>query len=336
MKFVIIDINNLVHRAKHVVSNYDSFDECVGMVLTIVFNSMKKSYEKFKAEHCVACFDSRSWRKGEYPDWKGDRTAYSDKTDQEKEQADVIIKVLDDLKEFLNKSTNVTVLSTDEIEADDFVARWVQLHNDGEFKHVIVSADGDFKQLVTPNTDLYDPIRNTLYTSTGVYFEDGKRAGKSTPTIQKYGQIWKVKYNKKTLEPETFEPEWELFKVCIRGVKNNTKSAFPRVYETKMRTAFEDKGGLIWNNFINSTWGPEEARNSVRERYDLNKTLMDLRCQPDRIVSIIDDSINTALDKERKQMVGAHFARFCGKYNLPRLASNPNSIVDLLSSPYDA
>ncbi len=337
MKFVLLDINNLVHRSKHVIKQYDSFDECVGMVLTIVFNSIRKSYEKFGAQHMVACVDSSSWRKDVYPEWKADRKiAHAKRTPKEKEEYEIINEVINDVRDFLRENTNVTVLEYRGIEADDFIARWVALHNNYAFDHVIVSADGDFKQLVRDHVDLYDPIRQILYTSTGVYMQDGKRPGKNTPTIQRYGETWKVKYNKKTGDAETFEPDWELFKVSIRGVKNNTRSAYPRVYETKMREAFNDMGGLKWNNFINSVWGPDDARKSVREIYDLNRSLMDLTAQPPNIKQNIDNTIEEALNKRRKQMVGAHFSRFCARYRLTRLSQNPNAIVRILSSPYDA
>jgi len=336
MHFVLMDINNLVHRAKHVVTHYETFDECVGMVLTIVFNSLKKSNEQFGAQHCVACFDSYSWRKKVYPEWKADRKKdYDTMTPKKKEEEEVIKKVLTDVSEFLKNNTNVTVLERGGIEADDFIARWVQLHNDESFKHVIVSADGDFKQLVRDGVDLFDPIRNILYSMDGVFYQDGKRKGKNTPVVTKYGQEWKIKYNKKTGEVETLEPQWEIFKICIRGVKNNTKSAFPRVYETKMRKAFNDKGGLEWNNFINQHWGPEDARQSVRERYEFNRTLMDLNCLPKDIVIQIDEAVYEALGKERKRMVGAYFERFCGRYGLDRLSSRPQNIVSILSKPYD-
>ncbi len=333
--FVVIDISNLVHRAKHVIKHYDTFDECVGMVLTIVFNSLKKSYDRFGAQHCVACFDSWSWRKDFYPDWKGDRDDYSTLAPSKKEEYDIIHTVIKDVRDFFITNTNVTVLYQEGIEADDFVARWVQIHNDERFSHVIVSSDNDFKQLVRKNVDLFDPIRSTLFTLDGIFFDDGKPIGRKVKTYVKYGQTWKVKLNKKSGEPEVLDPEWEIFKACIRGVKNNTKSAYPRVYETKMRKAFNDKGGLEWNNFINTEWGPEGSRQSVRERYELNKSLLDLRYQPDEIIDQIDETICIALSKGLKQMVGVHFKQFCGKYELINLAKYSQPIINLLSNPYD-
>lgn len=331
MKFCIIDISNLVHRAKHVITKYDSFDECVGLTLTIVFNSLKKSYEKFGAEHCVACFDASSWRKDIYPAYKADRD--KDKSPVKKEEDEIIWQVINDLKKFLSDYTNVTVLHEKGIEADDFIARWTQLHDDESFEHIIISGDGDFKQLVRPGVELYDPIRNFLYTSDGIYFQDGKKVGKEQPTKEKHGETWKVKLTKAG-EPEVFEPEWELFQLCIRGRKNNLRTAYPRVRSVKMREAYDDRGGPVWNDFINSIWGEEDNRQSVRKRYEENRILLDLRMQPQDIKDQMDLAINQALDKDTKMMVGAYFARFCGKYRLNNLVNQAAAISQLLSAPY--
>ena len=337
MKFCIIDINNLVHRSKHVIKNYDSFDECVGLVLTIVFNSIKKTYDRFGAEHCVACFDSYSWRKDIYKIYKANREKdFNDLSPQKIEEHQIIKTVLNDLRQFLKDFTNVTVLDAPAVEADDFIARWVQLHIDDVFEHVIISGDGDFKQLVRKNVELFNPLTpNTLYTMEGVFVFDGKKPGKNL-TAYKHGQTWKIKMNKKTGKPETFEPEWELFKKCIRGdSSDNIKSAFPRVRETRMRKAWEDRGGLEWNNFINETWGPEDDRQSVRKRYELNQKLVDLTKQPEHIILLMDETTTEALNKSRKQMVGTYFMKFCSRYELNNLMNQSDSIVRILSSPYD-
>jgi len=333
MKFAIIDVNNLVHRAKHSISKYDSFDECVAMTLDRLFGSLRKAYEKFGSDHCVACFDSpRPWRKELYPDYKGDRN--HDDSPIKLEEREIIKQVLINLKKFLEEHTNVTVLSQEGIEADDFIARWVDLHDDPEFTHVIVSADKDFMQLVRDGVELFDPIRYILYTTDGVFFQDGLKKKKGQETVDRHGEWWKIKCNKKTDEPEIVEPSWHLFYQCIRGRKNNLQSAWPGVYETRMRAAFEDKGGPKWNAFINNMWGDDDNRQSVRQRYDFNRRLLDLRRQPPHIISAMDETINVALDKKPKQMVGAWFAKFCGQYRLKKLVAQAAPITALLASSY--
>lgn len=332
MKYAIIDVNNLVHRAKHTVSHYDTFDECVSMTLDRLFGSLRKVYEKFGAEHCVACFDQRSWRKDVFPDYKGDRN--QDESPIKLEEREIIKQVLISLEKFLVEHTNVTVLSRKGIEADDFVARWVQLHVDPEFTHIIVSADKDFMQLIRDGVELFNPIQQILYTTDGIFFQDGKKKANHQTEVQRHGERWKIKCDKKTEEPEIVEPEWSVFEKCIRGRKNNLPTAYPRVYETKMRIAFNDKGGPKWNAFINTIWGDEKNRQSVRKRYDFNRRLFDLKRQPPEIIADMDESINEALDTKPKQMVGAWFAKFCGKYRLVKLSSQASSITALLASKY--
>ena len=332
MKFAIVDVNNLVHRSKHVVSSYESFDACVAMTLTILFGSLRKSYEKFGAEHCVACFDSYSWRKDVFADYKGDRER--DDSPVKLEEREIIKEVLIKLQEFLREHTNVTVLSAEGIEADDFIARWVQLHDDPSFTHVIISADGDFKQLVRDGVELFNPIQNVLYTTDGVFFDDGNRPKKTQETVERHGQKWKIKYKKGTDIPEVVEPEWELFEKCIRGRKNNLRTAWPRVTTKKMRAAFDDRGGPVWNDFINAIWGEADARQSVRARYDFNRKLLDLRLQPPEVIEVMDLTINESIEKKKRTMVGAWFAKFCGKYRLVKLVDQAAPITRLLAAPY--
>lgn len=359
MRFVLIDVNNLVHRAKHVVRNYEDFDDCVGQTLTIVFQSLRKSYEKFEATHCVACFDSYSWRKRHYPEYKANRNKV-DQSPKDAEEHEIIIRVLRDLHDFLERFTNVTVLEAPAIEADDFIARWVSVHDDEAFSHIIISADGDFKQLVASNVELYNPINNTLFTTSGVYFQDGKRPRRGELTIDRFGETWKVRMKKVKVKreitrtepdgtvkkevhdeymerPEVFDPAWELFLKCIRGdSSDNIKPSFPRAREDKLREAYADRGGIKWNNLINGFFKVGDENRAVRPLYDRNRMLIDLKAQPDEVKAQIDGAIYDAMQKERKQMVQAYFIKFCNRYRLPNLVKQAESITGILASPYGA
>ena len=331
MKYSIVDFSNLVHRAKYVVSSYDTIDDAVGLVLTIVFGSIRKTYEKFDSQHCVACFDHDSWRSTLYPEYKKNRR--KPMTPEEAENRAIVVQVLNDVEVFLREKTNVTVLKSEDMEADDFVARWIQNHPHDE--HVIISSDSDFKQLVTNSVELYNPVSSTLFTMDGVFIQDGTRVGRKTPTATKYGEVWKIKFNKKTQAPETFDPDWELFYKCIRGdATDNIKQAFPKVRETRMRTAYEDRGGLEWNNLLNETWGPEDAKQSVKKRYEFNQLLIDLTAQPDVVKETLDEEIDIQLSRPRRHHVGVQFAKFCGQFNLPRLRQQSSVFGQILSRSY--
>lgn len=334
MKHAVIDISNQVHRAKHVVKTYDSFDECVGLILSNVFMSIRKAHEKFKANHCVVCFDSYSWRRDIYPEYKANRRD-EEPTEQKIEEHKIIKEVIANLKDFFDNYTNVTVLCGYGMEADDFIARWVQLHDDPMFQHVIISSDSDLKQLVSSNVELFDPIQNTLYTSYGVFVQDGKRVHKTDGVIELYDEVWKIKVNKKTGEPEVLEPQWNLFMKCIRGDSgDNITTAYPRVLEKKLRQAYENKGGYEWNNIINAEWGPEENRQSVKERYERNRKLIDLTMQPVEIKNEMDRIIGEAIEPKNKILIGAYFAKYCQRYRLNRLQTQANIITQILANPY--
>jgi len=336
MRFVLIDANSLVHRMKHVIKYYESFEECVAMILHNVFMALQRSYEQFGAQHLVACFDSYSWRKEYFPPYKADRDTERALWSPSKiEQEEILRQVLRELRIFLQEFTNVTVLSEPGMEADDFIARWVVLHHDPVLSHIIVSADGDFKQLVTENVHLYDPLYHRLFLPEGVFIQDGKPFQKSTEYIERYGQKWKVLYDKKTARPVRTEGEWSLFEKCIRGGKNNLRTAYPRVQTKKLRKAFEDKGGVEWNNVLNHIWGPDDERQSVRKRYEFNRLMLDLTRQPQEIKDRMDEVIYREITKPPARMIGMYLRKFAGKYRLEGVLNYADSIVHLLSRRYD-
>ena len=64
----------------------------------------------------------------------------------QQEEEKVFWETFDAFKEFVTTKTNCTVLQHSQLEADDLIAGWIQLHPEDE--HVIVSTDGDFAQLI--------------------------------------------------------------------------------------------------------------------------------------------------------------------------------------------
>lgn len=184
-------MNNLVNRAVHVVKTTPDHREWIARTYAIIFQSIAKVAGKFAADHCVACFDSYSWRETIYQIYKENRR--HDLSEKKLETKKVSHMVLREFVVYLRDKTNMTVLEAPGVEADDFVARWVQRHQDTTHSHVIISNDADFKQLVGPGTDLYDPIPAVLYTSDGVYYQD-ERKDPNHPSTHRYGETWKIRY----------------------------------------------------------------------------------------------------------------------------------------------
>lgn len=346
MKFCLFDASNLVHRAKHVVGKPKapsiahmeestfSTDERVGMILHIMFNSLKRAYERFGAQHAVVCFDRRSWRREITETYKANRREVV-RTPTEEAEHKMILETIDTVRDFFRDYTNVTVLEAQFVEADDFIARWIQLHEDEAFEHVIISTDTDFKQLVRPGVELFSPMQSTLYTCDGVFYQDGKKPKKEEVTVEKYGETWKIKVDKQG-DAVKFDPKWELFEKCIRGdTSDNIPSAWPGVRTVAMEKAFYGDA-LAWNNFINSTWGGEDNPTSVKQRYEENKLLIDLTMQPEPVKELIDETIADAVERPRKPLVGAYFTKFCAKYGLMSLLGRADSIGRILNSSYNS
>ena len=267
MTYILIDTANTFFRARHVVRG--DIDTKVGMAMHITLNSIKKAWQDFNGSHVVFCLEGRSWRKDFYEPYKRNRKEHRDAmSPREAEEDKIFWEIFDEFKDFVGSKTNCTVLHNPVLEADDLIAGWIQNHpND---KHVIVSTDGDFAQLISPNVQQYNGVSNTIITHEG-YFDDKKRE----PVV-----------DKKTGQPKPApDPAFMLFEKCMRGdTSDNVFSAYPGVRKkgTKNKVglieAFEDKAtkGFNWNNMMLQRWvdhNGEEHR--VLDDYNRNVTLCD-------------------------------------------------------------
>ena len=162
--YILVDTLNTFFRARHVVRG--DIDTKVGMALHITLNSVKKAWRDFEGSHVVFCLEGRSWRKDFYQPYKRNRQVSRDAmTPSQQEEDKVFFEIFDEFKDFIADKTNCTVLQNPVLEADDYIAGWVQAHpNDN---HVIVSTDGDFAQLIAPNVKQYNGISNTTITHEG-------------------------------------------------------------------------------------------------------------------------------------------------------------------------
>jgi hypothetical protein len=171
MKFVLIDAANLFNRAHHVCGG-DPYTKA-GMALHIIFNSLDKAFRQHGANHLVLCGEGRSWRYDFYPQYKAKRKLLREtQSPKEKEEQEVFYDVLKDFVEFMAENTKCTVLQTQGAEADDLIARFIQLHPNDE--HMILSGDSDMVQLIAPNVTIYNGVTNHLVTHTGVFDERGR------------------------------------------------------------------------------------------------------------------------------------------------------------------
>ncbi len=323
--YLLVDTMNTFFRARHVVRG--DVSEKVGMAIHITLNAINKCYKKFNADHVVFALEGRSWRKDFYTPYKKNR---SDKraalTPKEVEEDTAFFEAYDDFLKFMTERTNCSTIKCDIAEADDIIARFIAMHPDDE--HVIVSSDTDFVQLLTPTVHQYNGITKETIRLDGVFDDAGK------PVLDKKTKEHKV----------PADPQYQLFKKCMRGdATDNVFSAYPGVREkgTKNKTglieAYADKDtrGFAWNNLMLQRWtdhNGEEHR--VLDDYERNVTLVDLTAQPTEIRDYVDDIITEQAVAKNKQMVGAHFMKFCGKWDMQRIAENATQFADLLQKNY--
>jgi 5'-3' exonuclease len=297
------------------------------MALHITFNSIKKAWTDFNADHVVFCLEGRSWRKDFYQPYKRNRQETRDAlTPREAEEDKMFWEIFDEFKDFVQTKTNCTVMQHPQLEADDLIAGWVQNHPHDN--HVIISTDGDFAQLIAPNVKQYNGVSNITTTHEG-YFDD---KGKSV-----------IDKKTKEIKPAP-NPDWLLFEKCMRGdTSDNVFSAYPgvRVKGTKNKVglteAYADKNtkGYAWNNLMLQRWSDHEGvEHRVLDDYNRNVTLCDLTAQPLEIKELINNTIKQASFPKDITQVGMRLIKFCAKWDMQRVADNAQLYAVPLNARY--
>jgi len=324
--YILVDTANCFFRARHVVRG--NLEDKIGMSIHTVLGSVRKAWRDFKGDHVVFCLEGRSWRKDFYEPYKRQRSeARAAQSPREAEEDRVFWETFDQFKEFIANKTNSTVLHHPQLEADDLIAGWIKSHpND---RHIIISTDGDFAQLISPNVTQYNGVMGITITHEGYYDEKGK------PVVDK---------KTKEVKPAP-NPEWLLFEKCMRGdTSDNIFSAYPGVREkgtkTKigLREAFVDKQnkGYAWNNMMLQRWVDHEGKeHRVIDDYNRNVQLCDLNAQPKHIKDIIKETINNEINQNKNiEQVGIRLIKFCSSYDLQKIAEQVQSYAEPLNSRY--
>jgi hypothetical protein len=72
----------------------------------------------------------------------------------------------------------------------------------------------------------------------------------------------------------------------------------------------------------------------VLDDYERNCTLIDLNAQPADVKATVDACIREQLSHKDVGMVGAHFLKFCGKYELTKLSDSADQVSRWLNETY--
>jgi len=326
MKYALIDTANTFFRARHIASRSSTVDEKIGMAIHLTLASTNQIVKRFGIDHVVFCLEGRSWRKDFYAPYKKNRVVDTlSQTEAEVEENTMFWQTYEAFTNYLKDRTNCSVLRDPKAEADDLIARWIHLHPADE--HFIISTDSDFYQLISPTVKQYSGVTGELITLEGFFKENGK------PVLDKLK-------NPKLLE----DPQYILFRKIMRGdATDNVFSAFPGVREkgsakkAGLIEAYADrhKQGYAWNNMQLSRWSDHEGNEvRVKDAYERNRTLIDLTAQPDDVKLSVDTNIREGVRTTTIPQVGLHLLKFCGKYELQKIADNAETYAKWLNSPY--
>lgn len=317
--FVLVDTLNLSFRVRYGMRAPD-MDTTVGLALHVIFNSVKKVWNQFNADHLVFALEGRSWRKDIYKPYKAHRREQAAQRTQEQIDDDQqFFEAMDDFVQFLKSHTNCSVLQHPQAEADDMIARWIALHPHDD--HVLISTDSDFHQLLAPNVKIYNGIDGLLYTHTGVWDKDGNPAA-----------------NKKQQPMAVPNPAWLLFQKIMRGDPgDNIMSAYPGVRKKRLEEAFDNRHeqGYAWNNLMLSKWQDHDGHEiRVKDAYERNRILIDLHAQPVELKAAWDQLIQANVRQEPNTQVGFHLIKFATKWGLARIQQHASDYSRLLSAAY--
>jgi len=269
--------------------------------------TLRSFYRKIKPDQVALAFEGgQNWRKAYTKSdacvskriYKANRV-----TDDSKVAFYDLIRSFEELARL---HTSLVCLSAPSLEGDDVIAGYAQHFSALGDEVVILSGDKDFIQLLKlPGVSLMNP-------------DDGKLRG----------------WDKET--GEKIDPDYFMFEKAIRGdAGDNVMSAYPRVFATKIKKAYENEYDRT--NLMNHTWEfsdpstGEKRTYRVGDLFEENMKLMNLFQQPPEIRQLLEETIKHEV-VHHGQFSLFHFQKFCGKYKLKKIGEDVTSFVELFSS----
>jgi DNA polymerase-1 len=178
---MVFDGLNTFIRAFGATPSTNEDGEHIGGITGFLY-SIGKAVRDFKPSRCVIVFDGRGGsarRKKIYGDYKGNRAnktrlrrhdhqqfpSLEDEQEAMRWQFSRLVSYLDNLP--------VTFLAIDGIEADDTIAYIAQMYEPISKKITIVSTDRDFYQLISPQLQVWSPIKKKMYDEKALIEEFG-------------------------------------------------------------------------------------------------------------------------------------------------------------------
>jgi len=174
-----VAIANILQFADDIKKNSDDKDKAVNIIRHAILTSLKSYKKKYGREYgelIIACDGRNYWRKDIFPFYKAGRKENRDKSDLDWK---LIFDTMAEIRVDLAEHFPYKVIHLDKAEADDVIGvlvKWTQsngLITQGLYeepqKVLIISSDGDFKQLQKyPNVRQWSPQQKKFVTTTNV------------------------------------------------------------------------------------------------------------------------------------------------------------------------
>ena len=164
--WLIIDCNFLCHRAKHTTQNL-SFEGSATGVIYGVLRSILDLVERYETKHIIFCWDyGKGIREDIYPQYKANRKNRSEELSYEEERFENSFQkqVKKLRREYLKTIGFRNNFKQKGYEGDDVIAS-VVIHTPIKDDAIIISADKDLYQLISPTISMYNPITRKTMTS---------------------------------------------------------------------------------------------------------------------------------------------------------------------------
>ncbi len=176
-RVLIIDSLNSYMRIFSSMADISERGDYIGGILGFL-RSIGSNIRDFKPTRCILVWDGSGGsqrRKKVFPEYKANRNGSSglrkDLFSSVEEEKQVMRTQMAQIFKYF-ENLPVEVYCVPNVEADDVIAYMtMQYFNPLNSKVRIVSTDRDFLQLVSPNVEVYSPVKKKLYTNENFYQE---------------------------------------------------------------------------------------------------------------------------------------------------------------------
>ena len=149
----LVDGSSYIHRAYHGIKGLSNSK---GLPTNAIFgftNMILKLVEEKKPKYLAIVFDTKgpTFRHKLYEQYKATRPPMPE---------DLVVQ-LPYIKRIL-QGLNVTMIEREGYEADDIIGTLARLGEEKDFFVIMVTGDKDFRQIISPQTSMWDSMRNRI------------------------------------------------------------------------------------------------------------------------------------------------------------------------------